>query len=142
MADKKDYYEVLGVQKGASAEEIKKAYRTMAKKYHPDLHPDDPTAEAHFKECNEAYEVLSDPEKRSRYDSYGFRGVDPNYGGGAGGGFGGGFDGGFDVGDIFSSIFGGMGGFGGFGGAARNPNAPQRGSDLQATLTLTFEEAA
>ena len=145
MADKRDYYEVLGVQKGASADEIKKAYRTMAKKYHPDLHPNDPEAEAHFKECNEAYEVLSDPDKKSRYDSYGFRGVDPNYGGGAGaGGFGGGFDGGFDMGDIFSSIFGSGfgGGFGGFGGGTRNPNAPQRGSDLQATLNLTFEEAA
>ena len=141
MAEKRDYYEVLGVQKGASADEIKKAYRTMAKKYHPDLHPDDPDAEAHFKECNEAYEVLSDPDKRSRYDSYGFRGVDPNYGAGAGGGAG--FDGGFDVGDIFSSIFGGgFGGFGGFGGSSRNANSPQRGSDIQATLTLTFEEAA
>ncbi len=145
MADKRDYYEVLGIQKGASADEIKKAYRAMAKKYHPDLHPDDKDAEAHFKECNEAYEVLSDPEKKARYDSYGFRGVDPNYGGGAGaGGFGGGFDGGFDMGDIFSSIFGSGfgGGFSGFGGGSRNPNSPQRGSDLQATLNLTFEEAA
>ena len=141
MADKRDYYEVLGVQKNASDDEIKKAYRTMAKKYHPDLNPGDKEAEAKFKEVGEAYEVLSDPEKKARYDQYGFAGVDPNFGAGAGGGFGGfgGFDGGFDVGDIFSSIFGGMGGF---GGSTRNPNAPQRGSDVQANLSLTFEEAA
>ncbi|MCH5199302.1 MAG: molecular chaperone DnaJ [Oscillospiraceae bacterium] len=137
MADKRDYYEVLGIQKGASDDEIKKAYRSMAKKYHPDLNPGNKEAEAKFKECNEAYEVLSDADKKARYDQFGHAGVDPNYAGG-GGGFGGfgGFDG-FDVGDIFSSFFGG-----GFGGSSRNPNAPQRGSDIQTNLTISFEEAA
>lgn len=140
MADKRDYYEVLGLQKGASADEIKKAYRQMAKKYHPDLNPGDKEAEAHFKECNEAYEVLSDEDKRSRYDRFGHAGVDPNYGAGAGGAGGMGFDG-FDMGDLFSSFFGG--GFGGFGGGQRsNPNAPQRGGDIQTNITITFEEAA
>lgn len=139
--EKRDYYEVLGVQKGASDDEIKKAYRKTAKKYHPDLHPDDKEAEEKFKECNEAYEVLSDPQKKARYDQFGFAGVDPNYGAGQGG-YGGsyGFDGDIDLGDIFSSFFGGGSGFGGFGG--RNPNAPQRGRDIQIALTLTFEEAA
>lgn len=137
MADKRDYYEVLGIKKGASDDEIKKAYRSMAKKYHPDLNPGNKDAEAKFKECNEAYEVLSDPDKKSRYDQFGHAGVDPNFGAG-GGGFGGfgGFDG-FDVGDIFSSFFGG-----GFGGGTRNPNAPQRGSDIQTNITISFEEAA
>lgn len=93
--DKRDYYEVLGVSRGASDDEIKKAYRKTAKKYHPDLNPDNPEAEAKFKECNEAYEVLSDPQKKARYDQFGFAGVDPNYGAGQGaGGFGGGFGGG------------------------------------------------
>ncbi len=142
--NKRDYYEVLGVDKSASDDEIKKAYRKAARQYHPDLHPDDAEAEAKFKECNEAYEVLSDPDKKARYDQFGFAGVDPNYGAGQGGGFGGGF-GGFDadidLGDIFSSIFGGGGGFGGFGGA-RNPNAPQKGRDIQSAVTITFEEAA
>ena len=143
MADKRDYYEVLGVSKGASDDEIKKAYRKMAKQYHPDLHPGDKDAEAKFKECNEAYEVLSDADKKAKYDRFGHAGVDPNYGAGAGGGFGGfggGFDGmGFDgFGDIFSSFFGG-----GFGGSQRvNPNAPQRGGDIQSNITITFEEAA
>ncbi len=143
MADKRDYYEVLGVSKGASDDEIKKAYRKMAKQYHPDLHPGDKEAEAKFKECNEAYEVLSDADKKAKYDRFGHAGVDPNYGAGAGGGFGGfggGFDGmGFDgFGDIFSSFFGG-----GFGGSQRvNPNAPQRGGDIQSNITITFEEAA
>ena len=136
--EKRDYYEVLGVQKGASDDEIKKAYRKTAKKYHPDLHPDDKEAEEKFKECNEAYEVLSDPQKKARYDQFGFAGVDPNYGAGQGGAGGYGFDGDIDLGDIFSSFFGG--GVGGFGG--RNPNAPQRGRDIQITVSLTFEEAA
>ncbi len=140
MADKRDYYEVLGIPKGASEDEIKKAYRAMAKKYHPDLNPNDKEAEAKFKEVGEAYEVLSDPDKKARYDQYGHAGVDPNFG--AGGGFGG-FGGGFDVGDIFSSFFGGgFGGFGGFGGQSRNPNAPQRGSDIQSNITISFDEAA
>lgn len=143
--EKRDYYEVLGVSKDASDDEIKKAYRKTAKKYHPDLNPNNPEAEAKFKECNEAYEVLSDPQKKSRYDQFGFAGVDPNYGAGQGGagGFGGGFgfDGDIDLGDIFSSFFGGGGGFGGgFGG--RNPNAPQKGRDIQSAVTITFEEAA
>ncbi len=139
--EKRDYYEVLGVQKGASADEIKKAYRKTAKKYHPDLNPNDKVAEEKFKECNEAYEVLSDSDKKARYDQFGFAGVDPNYGAGQGGGFGGGFgfDGDIDLGDIFSSFFGG-GGFGGFGG--NNPNAPRKGRDIQISLSLTFEEAA
>ncbi|MBQ7740955.1 MAG: molecular chaperone DnaJ [Eubacterium sp.] len=142
MPDKRDYYEVLGVSKSASDDEIKKAYRKAAKQYHPDLHPDDPVAEEKFKECNEAYEILSDPQKKARYDQFGFAGVDPNYGAGAGGpgGFGG-FDGDIDLGDIFSSIFGGGGGFGGFGGG-RNPNAPRPGRDIQSAVTITFEEAA
>ncbi len=140
MAEKRDYYEVLGVDKSASDDEIKKAYRKMAKKYHPDLNPGDAAAEASFKECNEAYEVLSDADKKAKYDRFGHAGVDPNYGagqGGYGGGFGGGMD--FDLGDIFSSFFGG--GFGG-GQQRTNPNAPQRGSDIQTNVTISFEEAA
>ncbi len=137
MADKRDYYEVLGVQKGASEDEIKKAYRGLAKKYHPDLHPGDKDAEAHFKEVNEAYEVLSDKDKRARYDQFGHAGVDPNFGGGAGGG--GPFAGGIDFTDIFDSFFGG-----GFGGSTRraNPNAPRRGSDVETQVAVSFEEAA
>ena len=98
---------MLGVSKDASADDLKKAYRKLAKQYHPDMNPGDKTAEAKFKEVNEAYEVLSDSTKRQRYDQFGHAGVDPSYGAGAGaGGFGGGF-GGFDVGDIFESFFGG-----------------------------------
>ncbi|MEF9865481.1 MAG: DnaJ domain-containing protein, partial [Oscillospiraceae bacterium] len=109
MADKRDYYEVLGITKSASDDEIKTAYRKTAKKYHPDLHPDDKASEEKFKEASEAYEVLSNKEKKSRYDQFGHAGVDPSYGAG-GGGFGGGgfsgFDGDIDLGDIFGSIFG------------------------------------
>ena len=135
--NKRDYYEVLGVEKGASAEEIKKAYRKNAMKYHPDLNPGDKEAEEKIKELGEAYEVLSDDEKRSRYDQFGHAGVDPNYGGGGayGNPFGGGF-GGFDFGDIFGDIFG--------GGRSRQSaqNAPRRGENVALQLELTFEEAA
>lgn len=133
----------MGVPKNASEDEIKKAYRKLAKQYHPDLHPGDKEAEAKFKELNEAYEVLSDKDKKARYDQFGHAGVDPNFGGGAGGS---GFGGAVDLGDIFDSFFGGsgFGGFGGFGGGRRqaNPNAPRRGSDTEAVLTISFEEAA
>ena len=140
MAEKRDYYEVLGVQKGASDDEIKKAYRSLAKKYHPDLNPDNKEAEEKFKEVNEAYEVLSDPSKKERYDQFGHAGVDPSYqGGGFGGGFsGGGFSGGFGMEDIFDSIFGG-GMFG--GGRASNANAARRGQDIQQNITISFMEA-
>ena len=136
--NKRDYYEVLGVSKGASEEEIKKAYKKLARKYHPDMNPGDKAAEEKFKEINEANEVLSDPEKKARYDQFGFAGVDPNYGAGAGGGAysAGGFDFG-DLGDIFGSFFGG-----GFGSARANPNAPQRGESLRTSVTIRFEEAA
>lgn len=142
MAEKRDYYEVLGVSKSATADELKKAYRKLAKQYHPDMNPGDKAAETKFKEVNEAYEVLNDPAKRQRYDQFGHAGVDPSYGAGGGGsgfgGFGGGF-GGFDVGDIFESFFGG-----GFGGSSRtrNPNAPIRGNDISVTVGLSFMEAA
>ena len=146
MAEKRDYYEVLGLGKNATDAEIKSAYRKLAKKYHPDLNPGDKTAEEKFKEVNEAHDILSDPEKRKRYDQFGFAGVDPNYGAGQGGGAGfGGFGaGGVDLGEIFGDIFGGgFGGFGGFGGSSRaNPNAPRKGHDIQASVILTFEEAA
>ena len=148
MADKRDYYEVLGVGKNATDSEIKSAYRKLAKKYHPDLNPGDKEAEEKFKEVNEANDVLSDPQKRQRYDQFGFAGVDPNYAaanGGGAGGFGGGF-GGVDLGDIFGDIFGGGfgGGFSGFGGGSstRTANVPRKGHDIQASVILTFEEAA
>ena len=137
--NKRDYYEVLGVSKTAADADIKKAYRKLAKENHPDLHPGDQAAEARFKEINEAYEILSNSDKRSRYDQFGFAGVDPNYAAQQGGGFGGGFDGGFDfgdLGDIFGSFFGG-----GFGGA-RSRTGPQRGESLRTGLTIAFEEAA
>ena len=138
MADKRDYYEVLGLQKGATDAEIKSAYRKLAKKYHPDLNPDNPEAEAKFKEINEANDVLSDPDKRARYDQFGHAGVDPSYAGGAGGySYGGGFGGfdGVDLGDIFDSIFG--------GGTTRrsSPNSPKRGSDITVNLDISFMEA-
>ncbi|MBR5157133.1 MAG: molecular chaperone DnaJ [Clostridia bacterium] len=139
MAEKRDYYEVLGVNKGASDDEIKKSYRKMAKKYHPDLNPDNKEAEAKFKEVNEAFQVLSDKEKRARYDQFGHAGVDPNFGAGQGGGFGGfgGFDGGFDFGDIFGDIFGGFG-----GRSQSRRNAPKAGRDIGEEVVITFEEAA
>ena len=133
--NKRDYYEVLGVEKGASADEIKRAYRKAAMKYHPDRNPGDKEAEEKFKEVGEAYEVLSDDDKRARYDQYGFAGVDPNFNPG-GGGFGGGFGGFGDFGDIFSEFFGGG------GGSRSSANIPRRGENVMSRLELTFEEAA
>ena len=133
---KRDYYEVLGVDKNATEADIKKAYRKKAKECHPDLHPNDKDAEERFKELNEANEVLSDADKRARYDQFGFDG--PQMGGG-GYDFGG-FGGMGGMGDLFETIFGGMGGMGGMGGSRRN--APVQGDDLQYRLTITFEEAA
>lgn len=136
---KRDYYEVLGITKGASESEIKKAFRKLAKENHPDLNPGDKAAEARFKEVNEAYEVLSDQDKKGKYDQFGHAGVDPNFGAG-GGAYGGGFgDMDFDLGDIFNSFFGG--GFGG-GGSSRNHNAPRKGENIHTNITVTFEEAA
>jgi len=137
--DKRDYYESLGLNKNASEDEIKKAFRQQAKKYHPDVNPGNSRAEARFKEINEAYEVLSDSDKKARYDQFGHAGVDPNFGGGSpfGGGFSGfgGMD--FDLGDIFGSIFGGGG-----GSSSRSRNAPRKGERVRANLSVTFEEAA
>ena len=138
--NKRDYYEVLGVEKNASADQIKKAYRKAAMKYHPDRNPGDQEAEEKFKAVGEAYEVLSDEDKRARYDQFGFAGVDPTYGAGGYGGYGGGF-GGFgdfgDLGDIFGSFFGG-----GSRSSANTANMPRRGENVMARLELTFEEAA
>ena len=136
MAEKQDYYQVLGVEKTAGDSEIKKAYRSLAKKYHPDMNPGDKEAEQKFKEVNEAYAVLSDPEKRQKYDQFGHAAFDPAAGGGSGfGGFGD-FGGGFDFGDIFSSFFGGGG-----GSSSSRRRGPMRGSDVLTHLTISFEEA-
>ena len=134
MADKRDYYEVLGVLKSASDEEIKKAYRKVAKQYHPDLNPDNPQAEAKFKEAGEAYAVLSDPQKKQQYDQFGHAAFDQTAGGGAGG-FGG-FGGFGDFTDIFESFFGGG------GTSSRRRTGPQKGQDVHINYDLTFEEAA
>ena len=129
---KRDYYEVLGVSRDVDAKELKKAYRKLARKYHPDRNPDDKDADAKFKEATEAYEILGDLQKRAAYDQYGHAGVDPNAGGGGFGGGGANFS---DIfGDVFGDIFGGGGGRGGRGG-------PQRGSDLRYTMELSLEEA-
>ncbi|MDR1192810.1 MAG: molecular chaperone DnaJ [Peptococcaceae bacterium] len=139
---KRDYYEVLGVPKNAQEADIKKAYRKLTMQYHPDRNPGDKTAEEKFKEVNEAYEVLGDQGKRTRYDQFGHAGVDGQAGGGGFGGFGGGFGGGFnvdlgDLGDIFD-IFGGMAG----GGGGRRATGPQKGESIRKDVTLSFEEAA
>lgn len=135
MADtKRDYYEVLGIDKSADEAAIKKAYRTLAKKYHPDMNPGDKEAEAKFKEVNEAYDVLSDPDKKAKYDQYGHAAFDPSMGGGAGyGGFG--DFGGFDINDIFSSFFGGA------SGSSTRRNGPIRGDNITVRLTISFEES-
>ena len=138
MADKRDYYEVLGVDKSADDATLKKAYRKLAKKYHPDVNPGDKEAEAKFKEATEAYTILSDPEKRKQYDQFGHAAFE-NGGGGAGGGFGG-FDfNGADMGDIFGDIFGDL--FGGGGSRRRANNGPMKGANLRAVVHITFEEA-
>ena len=134
MADKRDYYEVLGVDKSADADTIKKAYRSLAKKYHPDMNPGDKEAEMKFKEVNEAYDVLSDPDKKAKYDQYGHAAFDQTSGFGDGGGFGGFGDFGVDLSDIFSSFFGGSSG--------QRRNGPIKGDDIGVRVTLTFEEAA
>ena len=138
MADnKRDYYEVLGVNKSAGEDEIKKAYRSLAKKYHPDMNPGDKEAEVKFKEVNEAYAVLSDSEKRSIYDRFGHDAFDPTAGGGGYGGFSGFSGADFDFGDIFSSFFGGA-----TGSSRSRANAPVEGDDIAARVSVSFEEAA
>ena len=145
MAEKRDYYEVLGVSKSATPEEIKKAYRQLALKYHPDRNPDDKDAEEKFKEAAEAYSVLSDENKRARYDRYGFAGM--NGGSASGGGFSGGF-GDFDLNDILNSVFGRGFDFGGFnfggfgGGSGRGGVARQRGSNIRVKVKLNLQEIA
>ena len=138
MAEKRDYYEVLGIPKTATEAEIKKAFRTTAKKYHPDMHPGDKECEEKFKEAQEAYAVLSDPEKRRQYDQFGHAAFE-NGGGGGAGGFGG-FDfSGADMGDIFGDIFGDL--FGGGGSRRRANNGPMKGANLRARVNITFEDA-
>ena len=143
MAEKRDYYEVLGVEKNADADTIKKAYRKAAIKYHPDKNPGDKEAEEKFKEAAEAYDVLSNEEKRARYDRFGHAGMN---GGAAGGGYGGFSGGGFSMEDIFEQfgdIFGGaFGGFGGFGGGGRSRPRRNRGSDIRVTVKLTLKEVS
>ena len=136
MADKRDYYEVLGLQKGASEDEIKKAFKKKAREFHPDLHPDDPTCEEKFKEVNEAYEVLSNADKRARYDQFGHEGMDAGFGAE-------GFSGGFtDMGDILENIFGGFGFGGGFGGGSRSTaSAPKKGADIAENIVISFMDA-
>lgn len=140
LSDKRDYYEVLGVNKNSTEDEIKKAYRKLAKKYHPDLNPNDKSAEQNFKEVNEAYDVLSDKSKRSRYDQFGHAGTDPNYGQGSGGGYGFYSDSPFgadiDLGDIFGSFFGG------FGGSRGRQERYSRGADIEIAVNISFLEAA
>ena len=133
----KDFYETLGVSKEASADEIKRAYRQLAKKYHPDMNKDDPSAADKFKEVNEAYQVLGDEEKRQQYDTYGSAAFDGS--GGMGGGYqqGGGFGGFGGFGDIFDTIFGGMGGMG-----QQRRNGPEKGADIETEIRIDFEEAA
>lgn len=144
MAEKRDYYEVLGVSKSASADEIKKAYRALAKKYHPDANPGDKTAEAKFKEASEAYAVLSDPDKKKAYDTYGHAAFDPNSAAGAASGFGG-FDfGSMDFSDIFEDLFGsafggGFSGFSSYGG--RRDSRPRQGDSIRTRISITFDEA-
>jgi len=133
--NKRDYYEVLGVDKNAGTDDIKRAYRKLAGKYHPDRNPGDKSAEEKFKEIGEAYEVLSDSDKRARYDQFGFQGVDPNFNGGQGfDGFGG-FGGFGDFGDIFGDFFGG-------GRRSSTRNGPMRGENVGTRVEVTFEEAA
>ena len=144
MSERKDYYKTLELEKGASANEIKSAYRRLARKYHPDVNPDNPEAEEKFKQINEAYQVLSDPQKKENYDRFGT--AEPGFGGG-GGGFGD-FGGGgfnvnfenFDLGDIFGGGLGDI--FGGGGHRRSDPNRPMRGNDMRCDVTITLEEAA